>query len=316
MHNPPLSIAIEQAVEFYEKNYIAIVSFFLSPGKRHTLGSNHDRICRFCEKDETKTYFRSKAHAIPEFLGNKSIFSNYECDDCNQFFGSGIENDLGNWTKHSRTFSRIRGKKGVPSIKIQGLRIDYDYEGFKIKCNENDSHIEINEDKRLMKIDLTQDIFTPVAVLKAFVKIGLTLLPSEEVPNFKETLSWIRNPDHTQPFVTSMPLIHTYRSGFTRNDLLVAMVMRRKELIMNLPYAFLVLGFGNDVYQVFIPCPKQDREIDSKPLTIPPFPIPDGLDPEKYGKARCKLVDLCGRQPEKGENDSVVMGFDYVEISY
>lgn len=63
-------------------------------------------------------YFQDKkAHAIPEMLGNKSIISFYECDTCNGFFGSGIETDLGNWSKPSRTFSFIRGKNNIPSIK-------------------------------------------------------------------------------------------------------------------------------------------------------------------------------------------------------
>ena len=75
--------------------------------------------------DESSTTFKHDALAIPEFLGNKRIFANYECDSCNQFFGSGIETDLGNWTKPSRTFARIRGKRGVPSIK-EGGELDKD----------------------------------------------------------------------------------------------------------------------------------------------------------------------------------------------
>lgn len=319
MNNQPLSQTVKQAVKFYEKNYVNVIKpLFLCPGKQEDLGSDYNRICRFCEKDETKTKFDLKAHAIPELLGNKSIFSYYECDNCNQFFGSGIENDLGNWTKPSRTLARIQGKRGVPSIKKHGTeqvwRIDYDDDGFHIKDYENDPYFVIDEDQRQLKFILTRDVYTPVAVLKAFVKIGLTLLPQEELPKFKETLSWIRESNHTQPFVAKFPLIHTFRPGPMRSDLLVAMIMRRKESIVNLPYAFLVLGFGNDVYQVFIPCPQRDCTIHSKQLNILPFPIPSGLDTGKYGRARLKKIDLCGRQPVKGDTVSIVMGFDHIEV--
>lgn len=318
MYDQPPSKELKQTFEFYTQNYGMSNTLILYPGKRLNLGPDRNRICRFCEKDETKTKFRLKAHAIPELLGNKSIFSNYECDDCNQFFGSGIENDLGNWTMPSRTFARIRGKSGVPSIKQngtgQGLRIDYDDDGFHFKHFESDPHFDIDLENRQLKFELIRDVFTPVAVLKAFVKIGLTLLPPEEVPYFEEAVSWIREPDHTQRFVAKLPIFHTFRPGPMRNDLLGAMILRRKKSIVNLPYAFLMLSFGNDIYQVCIPCPQQDRTIHDKQLAIPPFPAPDGPDPEKYGNPRTRLIDLCGKIPVKGEIFPIVMGFDHVEF--
>ena len=318
MNDQSLSQEINQAAEYYKKNYFAVFGpRFLHPDKRVVLGPKYNRVCRFCEKDETKTKFEHKAHAIPELLGNKSIFSNYECDDCNRFFGTGIENDLGNWTKISRTFSRIPGKRGVPSIQQRGpgkgFRIDYDHDGFHIKVYESKSPIVIDEDERRLKIELTQDAFTPVAVLKAFVKIGLTILPQVEVPNFKETLSWICEPDHTKLIVTEspIPIVRTFQPGLMRSDVVSAMVMRRRESIVDLPYAFLVLSFGNYAYQIFIPCPQRDGATYNKQLTIPVFPITSDLDPEKYGTAKRISIDLCGTQPVKGETRTHTIGFEY-----
>src|SRR5574337_1753387 len=52
-----------------------------------------ERTCRFCNavfsKDEK---FKSKAHLIPESLGNDHIFSDFECDRSNALF-SKYEND-------------------------------------------------------------------------------------------------------------------------------------------------------------------------------------------------------------------------------
>ncbi len=319
MNDQPFSHTINKLVTFYSNNYELLANYSIVPGQREYLGSKNNRVCRFCEKDETKTKFSFDAHAIPELLGNKSLFTTYECDDCNHFFGSGIENDLGNWTKPSRTLSRIQGKRGVPSIKKHGKeqrwRIDYDNDGFHFQHYESDPHFFIDEQMRQVTFELTRDVFTPAAVLKAFVKIGLTLLPCEEVHNFKETLFWIRQPHQTKPYVTDFPIIHTFQTGPMRNDLIVAMILRRKEAIVNVPYAFLVLGFGNDVYQVFIPCPKRDIGNPGDRYTIVAFPTPGGTNPQKYGRARPRTIDLCGRQPVTGEKVPVVMSFDEIEIA-
>ena len=192
----------EKAADFYDQNYAGIEPLFLEPEKRIFLGDKQNRSCRFCGRKSPDVSFRKKAHAIPELLGNRSLFTNYECDECNSFFGSTIENDLGNWTKPSRTFARIRGKSGVPTIKKggngEGWRIDYGVSGFHIKQYESDPFFEIDETSKRLRLELKRDVFTPVAVLKAFVRIGLTLLPPDELPNFQTALSWIRNPDHTK----------------------------------------------------------------------------------------------------------------------
>ncbi|MBV8095742.1 MAG: hypothetical protein JO110_21445, partial [Acetobacteraceae bacterium] len=99
---------IASAIAFYDQHYFGIKAWFLRPGVTNpTLGDKHDRVCRFCGEHEPKVTFKDRAHAIPEALGNKSLFTNYECDICNHAFGEGIEKHLGNWSKPSRTFARI-----------------------------------------------------------------------------------------------------------------------------------------------------------------------------------------------------------------
>ena len=38
--------------------------------------------------------FQALAHAAPDFLGNASIISMNECDDCNDYFGRDCEDHL------------------------------------------------------------------------------------------------------------------------------------------------------------------------------------------------------------------------------
>src|SRR6202043_395315 len=73
-----------------------------------------------------------------------------ECDACNEMFGRGIENDLGNWSKPMRTMARIRGKTGVPTIKKKGgsapgWRIEYSGTGFVGTSYEDDPPYDLDE---------------------------------------------------------------------------------------------------------------------------------------------------------------------------
>jgi len=253
--------AIIEAAAFYDKHYAMAELLFLRPGDKIVLGNKDERICRFCGLGELAVTFKDEAHAIPEAFGNKCLFSYYECDACNHFFGIGIENDLGNWSKPSRTFSRIRGKRGVPSLKKggpqPGWRVDYEPTGFVIKQYEDDPFMVVDEVNKKVRFDLKRDAYTPVAVLKAFVKIGLTVLPAEELPNFTEAMAWIREPDHGKGLVDEFPLVWAFQPGPMPNDLIVLMLLRRRAGITGVPYAFMVLAYGNEVFQVFLPSPKQ-----------------------------------------------------------
>ncbi|WP_279476738.1 hypothetical protein [Aeromonas veronii] len=58
-------------------------------------------------------FFIKKAHAVPELLGNKFLFSKNECDLCNAIF-SKIERDFSFFIGIDRTLYSMKGKKGVP----------------------------------------------------------------------------------------------------------------------------------------------------------------------------------------------------------
>ena len=306
--------AISKAAAFYDQHYAMSTPLFLKPGGKIFLGNKDERVCRFCGLDEQKVTFKEEAHAIPEALGNKSLFGYYECDTCNHFFGNGIENDLGNWSKPSRTFSRIRGKKGVPSLKKGGAqpgwRVDYEPTGFVIKQYEDDPFMDVDEENKRVTFKLKRDAYTPVAVLKAFVKIGLTVLPPDELINFTEAMTWIREADHSKGLVHEFPLIRSFQPGPMPNDLIVLMMLRRRANVTGVPYAFLVLSFGNEVFQVFLPSPKQDASINGVKMNLIPFPVPGSVDKAKYGNATVGVVDLTGRTLVKGDAVSYAIGFE------
>jgi len=306
------------AANFYDKHYAGADPIFLTPGTKLTLGSAaRPRGCRFCGLSEPQVTFQDEAHALPAAFGNTGLFSNYECDACNHLFGEGIENHLGHWSKPMRTLGRIRGRKGVPTIKKlgaeKGWRVEYADGGFRLTEYEDDPFFVVDEEAKQLRFTLLRDTYLPVAALKGLVKIGLTLMPEVEIPNFAETLQWIRDPDHSRNFVNEFPVFRTFIPGPMRNDLIVLMLMRRRKEIDTVPYAFFTMAFGNEVLQVFIPSVAMDACINGKQLTMTPFPNPGSRDPVRYGRPKFRVETLTGREPVRGEKVPVAFGFEHVE---
>lgn len=305
----------EDAARFYDKNYDLLGSWFLKPGEKTMLGDKGNRVCRFCGRKEPEVRFRKDAHAISEMLGNKSIFSAYECDTCNGDFGKGIEQDLGNWSKPMRTMARIRGKSGVPTLKRggnTGWRIECDGRNLDIKDYEAEPVHVLDEGNKSVLFNLKRDPYTPVGVLKAFIKMGLTLLPDEEMPNFRHALAWIKDKDHSRKFANDLPIFYSFQPGPMPNDLIVAIVLRRKVGVEGLPYAFFVLGYGNEVYQFVLPSEK-DESINGKRLELMTFPTPGSPDPLRFPVTGRAVINLGGTEVVRNEVFRITMGFDAID---
>lgn len=268
----------------------------------------------FCGKQPPEVTFSKVAHAIPELLGNKSIESAYECDTCNKNFGEGIENDLGNWSKPTRTLIRIRGKSGVPTLKKggdkPGWRIEYDQSRLNITSYEDDPICEVDEENKQVTFKLRRDSYTPVAVLKAFMKIGLTLLPENEIGNFSGLMAWVREADHSKSYLNTCPVIYAFQPGPMPNDLIAALILRRKDTVTGYPYAFLILGYGNEVFQVPLPSEMHDGQMNGQSISIYPFPVPGHPDPARYGEPKRAVLDLMSSQVRKGEIMTMQVGYD------
>lgn len=265
--------------DFYNQHY-DMMGWRLIPGMESIfLGDEEYKVCRFCgrsKQSDPAISFQHEAHAIPKSLGNNILFTHYECDSCNQHFGATIENDLGNWL----TLKRIFSPRGIHVL------------------------LDMDEEEKRFAIESERKTYTPVAVLKAFVKIGLTLLRVEEVPNFSEALAWIREKDHTKSRWKKLPVIQTTLPPGLILDGLLAILLVRKAAVMGVPYAFLVLAYGYETFQVYFPSLQDSTNYDRLPV----FPMWAGLDPAD-GKASVRPLDLCGREKVKGEK--VLMKFSF-----
>jgi hypothetical protein len=310
---PPIT-DLQRALRFYDDNYDIIAQYFLPQSRKVFLGSKANRQCRFCGYKEPDVTFRTDAHAIPEALGNKTLLSYYECDVCNGLFGRGIENDFGNWSKPMRTLARINGKKGFPTIK-QGpggrFRIEVSRSELHITDYEDNPDVVVNDEKKELTFRLRRDNYIPAAVLKALVKMGLTILPDDEIENFRDALIWIRETDHAAlPPPYNGPVVHTFAPGPLRSNFIVLIVFRRKHDGLKVPYASFVLMYANEAIQVHLPSPERNRDAIGEVAKVFRFPHPSDLGIWNYDPSKTTILDLTGVSVVKGEVYPVTMSYE------
>ncbi|WP_287878558.1 HNH endonuclease [Aquitalea sp.] len=274
-----MDLTYEQAVNFYRRNYRGACAYHLSDdSEKIILVDAVKHRCRFCGRSAPDVSFRLVAHALPELLGNKKLFSRYECDTCNTFFGEGIENDYGNWSKPMRTLTGRKGKNGIPTHKgggETGWRIERKNNHFYINAGEDEHNrpFVARENHRVIDFALKCDPYRPMSVHKAFVKMALSILPEAELPNFRQALAWIMNFDHLEEVPILAPVLVSFTPGPARIDGITVGVICRKEDAPDIaPYAFLILTYGHESFQVILPSPERDAAIEGEELILPPFP--------------------------------------------
>lgn len=91
--------------------------------------------CRFCGKVKTKQDFQHKAHAVAECIGNKSLITKYECDECNDRFARNEESELGKLFQEFRATHSVKGKNGA--IKVPGAEFKWSEENHTFCANIN-----------------------------------------------------------------------------------------------------------------------------------------------------------------------------------
>ena len=280
------------------------------------MGKQDNQVCRFCGQGCPGVTFKKKAHAIPESLGNKSLYTTYECDACNQMFGQGIENDFGNWSKPMRNFAGTRGKRSVPTIKMESAGGSQGrFEPMEIAIQQNPVDpipiFKFDEKAKTLNLWPRRDPYTPVAVLKTFVKIGLSVLPEEEIHNFRAMLSWLRNCNHQGQPEGGCPVLRTFVPG-PHPFRLSLCLLRRKEDEFLAPYVTFILYHEYEVFQVFLQSDRRDDHIMGESISFPPFPVAylhEGTS-SQFSLLTPKMVELTGCYLVENDIVPITIQFD------
>lgn len=177
------------------------IRIYSGAGKSQYFGVSENRTCRFCGKSEPDVKFSSKAHAISECLGNKSLICNEECDDCNDIFSKTIEPDIAHMLSFLLTLHSIQGKRGLRKTTGKNFKMSLD-KSTAIDNNIGTLKIQFDRDfptdfddfiKNKLPIDTSNLKFTPQNVYKCLCKYVISILDNGVLPYFQDTIKWINN---------------------------------------------------------------------------------------------------------------------------
>ena len=249
-----------------------------------------NKVCRFCNKGENETTFKSLSHKIPKLLGNKFWYGDDECDSCNSLFQK-YETHLADFFGLDRPLHQVKGGNKYPKFKSPGQRLEvrvsefYDNIGVYIKQNsKQNEHFEYNKESGQLKITTELTPFVPIYVYKAFLKIALSILPKEEIKFYQELLPFILNPEST--YVSFCPIAGYSLHSDARFDF-QSLIFEKSNSNLKLPKHFFCFYWLNNIIIIHLPNHKNDMWIRDEFINVPvPPPLFLNVDDELLQKLK------------------------------
>ncbi len=213
--------------------------------------------CRYCGKAHLAC-FRMKAHAFPEALGNKWIMSRDECDACNIIF-SRYDDAIARAVSPFLTLGGIKGKSNKvrqtgrsDGDVVLSRRHGPDCPGLSLFANNADfgQHVSMTAQGLLrMNMPISGIPFKPRHAYKALVKMGVALLPDEELGHYTKLRSWLLDTEDTVEF----PILDvgmSFASIGNAPPLVVGTLLRRSNPADVIPHILFIVGAGSICLQI------------------------------------------------------------------
>lgn len=153
--------------------------------------------CRFCGETKTKADFKMKAHAVAECIGNKTIVSTYECDECNKKFSENEEDELGKLWKLYKSSRGLNGKKGPTKLNT-GISMSNDSTGFSLNIKDttnlkNKFKLTLLEND-IMKIEVNNPTkINSMLIYRSYLKFALSVVPEDVSKELETGYKILRN---------------------------------------------------------------------------------------------------------------------------
>jgi hypothetical protein len=260
------------------------------------------RRCRFCGRDSTEVCFNDKAHAISNLLGNKSLFSPNECDDCNRLYGQKYEDQLGKWSNLARALAQIPGKKNKrPTFKSHDLRVETAAPGLSMHVPVPRSVDELLADGVPEVFELAGDTASqphvPLRAAMALVKMACSVCPPEDLGQCQNAIAWLagRQGFHMSQF----PVYLAFTPGPISDAASEVILLRRMGYGAE-PYLWLLVQFCNFRLQVFVPGCLADEHWagEGSSLRVKLQHYPSRFAPDwSFGPTKFSWGDWSGTEP-------------------
>lgn len=301
----------EKMVKTLEANYEPLVVYHLKDEDEIMLGDPAaKRTCRFCGRTESAVTFKKVAHAIPHFIGNRTLKSLYECDECNGKVFSPMESQFSQFMSFYHTFYHVSKGGKVPTFRNNSKeksKIVVDGGTIKIDCVEGEDLVpEIDKKSHTFKIKAKRS-YVPQNVYKIFIKMALSIIPEVEMTHFKTTLEWLMG---KRNFAYNLMLIERRYDGLMNPfGFDSCMLFKRKpDHRDNVPAYIFGLAYYNFFFETYIPLCDEDRNLNGK-VDIPFIPTPLDYEGCKYSKM---FHDLSSA--EKVSKEGVVQTFKFEDF--
>ena len=256
------------AVLHFDQHYKVAFQHNLRGEKRVQLPSlkatGRARLCRYCGRTRPNSDFSKRAHAVPELLGNRCIFSSDECDDCNEFFGNEYEDHLSKALMVLRSVTQVAGKKGPPTFKTpdesfrsstvdQGLHID-----LSKMTAASSGVIKAGAPGQISFSGLQSQPYIPRRAAMALIKAACSVCPSDQFHQCEVAIDWLMG--RRTIAMNLLSIIYGFTPGvIPQGHSRVVLLQRRDE--SREPYFWFVVQMGNLRLQVFVPGCRPDQEL-------------------------------------------------------
>lgn len=310
-----MDVNMNEPMQYFASNYEIAAKYVLMNLERKTYIGDDSGTCRYCGRSKPDVTFATEAHAVPESIGNHTLISIDECDICNRDFGSNIEDHFAKYLGPIRTICQIFGKRGVPTYKGPDgvLRISLEEMGLKIETCEDDPVI-LDEEEKTLTIMATRQSYIPMAVFKCLVKMAIAIAPLDALEDMKHLTDWIRLQEHTYESFPFKPMIafEQFTPGYAPYQGVHLILLRRKPESGFVPYMQFIVAFTNQMFQIIVPMPTQDKTLLNSKINTYYFPIPFSED-FPFGKTTRKRRDLSSPEMVRYETTTVTMEYEWGE---
>jgi hypothetical protein len=261
----------QQRVEYFNSRYWKIADqWFRTEARAEIRDHTHeeDRRCRFCGLGKPAVKFKKLAHAVADFLGNTSVISLNECDDCNTRFGSGCEDHLAKATLLHRAVAGVPRKDRSRTTfkdrpRNETLRVESNNHVLSLHVAEPRSAGELLvagqlPDEIPLLGDTSSQPYSPIQATMALVKFACSICPHEELSQCQGAIDWISG--RLQARVSHFPISFAHTPGTFDERVSHALLLRRKDDGPE-PHLWFFVQFRNFRLGVPVPFCAADRGV-------------------------------------------------------
>ena len=308
--NYPINEIALQDISSILKDYdIVALKRIRKESKQEFLTDSVTKTCRYCGRSYPQVSFKKRAHTIPEFTGNKKLFSKYECDACNEDYFNLFDNEFANFMLPFNTLSGIVVKKNkIPKYKQKGEPI-IEFLTDKLSISKVSDSVVGNIDISPLEIVIKLPAYIPEYIYRCLIKIGLGIIPEKDLPAFNPTKKWLMNLN-CQPNIQPSMIFSTYPNSLQMNEIVCSVLKRKSSCTKTFSSTILFLSYSNYAFQTYFPInSKEEANID---IHVFPYIYPTTIDLNKdHAPLRTfNQIDLNSREKKTDEKITITITGD------